>query len=320
MNRQISIENIPKSETPKVFISYSWDDEIHKSWVLTLADKLTANGVYVFFDRYDLRAGKDLTHFMDSSVREAKKVLLILTPNYKLKAENRQGGVGAEYSMITAEIFSNQHSDKFIPIVRLGKRNDCTPTFVKSKIDIDMSNDCKFDENFESLLQTIFEINDTPRPPLGKPRFDNTSSSQKRLNPNNSILSNSIAMHYLKQRLYDKAISAFDKAIEDNSDSSETFYYAAVSLLKGEKAFICLQTDIDKIMKYLKAAIEIEPRGIYHYFLAYIKYDFFERKCFNITPDWQETLQTAIQSGVSMADISQLSEILQVKMPECLSI
>ena len=180
MNNQSVIENISNNETPKVFISYSWDDEIHKDWVLILADKLTAKGVYVFFDRYDLHAGKDLTHFMDSSVREANKVLLILTPNYKLKAEKRQGGVGVEYSMITAEIFSNQQSDKFIPIVRLGKRDDCIPTFIKSKIDIDMSNDSKFDENFEELLRTIYNKPIIPRQPLGeKPRFDNTSSSQK---------------------------------------------------------------------------------------------------------------------------------------------
>ena len=139
-------------------------------------------------------------------------------------------------------------------------------------------------------------------------------------NPDNQVLKTSIAMCYLKLQHYDKAISAFDKAMEDNFDNSETFFYAAVSLLKGEKAFVCPQTDIDKIMKYLKAAIEIEPRGIYHYFLAYIKYDFFERKCFNITPDWKETLQIAIQNGVSKAEIVQLSEILQVKPPESLSI
>lgn len=139
-------------------------------------------------------------------------------------------------------------------------------------------------------------------------------------NPDNQDLNTSIAMCYLKLHLYDKAISAFDKAIEDNFDNSETFFYAAVSLLKGEKAFVCSQTDIDRIMKYLKAAIEIESRGIYHYFLSYIKYDFYERKCFNITPDWQETLQSAIQSGVSTTDIAQLSEVLQVNIHECLNV
>jgi len=166
------------NDSPKVFISYSWDDETHKNWVKDLADKLTNNGVHVFFDRYDLRAGKDLTHFMEFSVREANKVLLILTPNYKLKAEKRQGGVGAEYSMITAEIFNNLQSDKFIPIVRVGVRNVCTPAFVNSKINIDMSNDNKFGASFEELLRTIYNEHIVNRPNLGpKPQFDNKDIS-----------------------------------------------------------------------------------------------------------------------------------------------
>jgi hypothetical protein len=98
------------------------------------------------------------------------------------------------------------------------------------------------------------------------------------------------------------------------------FFYAAVSLLKGKKAFVTQRADIDKAIEYLNAALMVEPRGIYHYFLAYIKYDYFERKYLNITPNWQETLQTAIQSGVSAADIAQLAEMLQVEMPECLRV
>lgn len=96
--------------------------------------------------------------------------------------------------------------------------------------------------------------------------------------------------------------------------------YAAVCLLKGKKAFLAPRTDIDKAVEYINAALMIEPRGIYQYFLAYIKYDYFERKSLNIKPDWQETLQIAVQSGVSQADIAQLFETLQVEMPECLRV
>ena len=139
-------------------------------------------------------------------------------------------------------------------------------------------------------------------------------------NPNNDALNMSVGICYLKLKLYDKALSAFEKAIEDNFDNSETFFYAAVSLLKGKKAFLALRTDIDKIQEYLNTAITIEPRGIYHYFLAYIKQDYFDRKYLNITPNWKETLQIAIQTGLPAADITQFSEMLQVEMPDCLSI
>ena len=139
-------------------------------------------------------------------------------------------------------------------------------------------------------------------------------------NPDNDALNMSIGMCYLKLKLYDKALPAFEKAIEDNFDNSETFYYAAVSLLKGKKAFLALRNDIDKIVEYLNAAIMIEPRGIYHYFLAYIKHDYFERKYLNITPNWEETLQIAIQSGIPSADVAQLFEVLQVEIPECMNV
>ena len=142
--------------------------------------------------------------------------------------------------------------------------------------------------------------------------------------PNSQSLNNFVAMCYLKLKLYDKAAEAFEKAIEDNFDNSETFFNAAVCLLKGKKAYFALGADIKKILGYLNAAIMIEPRGIYHYFLAYIKYDYFERKCTNppsfTPPKWNEELQVAIQTGLTQADVIQLFEMLQVEMPECLRV
>jgi tetratricopeptide (TPR) repeat protein len=138
--------------------------------------------------------------------------------------------------------------------------------------------------------------------------------------PDNKDLNTSIAICYLKLKLYDQAIATFEKCLEDNFDNSEVFFYAACCLLKGQKAFVAPRTKIDKIIEYLNAAIMIEPRGIYYYFLAYIKQDYFERKYLNCKPNWKETLQTAVQIGVPTADVAQLSEILQVEMPACLSI
>lgn len=62
----------------------------------------------------------------------------------------------------------------------------------------------------------------------------------------------------------------------------------------------------------------IEPRGIYYYFLAYIKYDYFSRKFFNTSPTYQEALTLAQQAGVSEFDIEQLFLILNVDKPDCL--
>ena len=135
------------------------------------------------------------------------------------------------------------------------------------------------------------------------------------MNPDSHKANYSIAMCYWNLKLYDKALPAFEKAIEDNFENSESLFYAAICLLKGKKAFVTPRADIDKAIEYINAALMIEPRGIYYYFLAYLKQDYFERKYLNTTPNWQETLQTANDTGVSDADINQLFEILNVPQP-----
>lgn len=134
--------------------------------------------------------------------------------------------------------------------------------------------------------------------------------------PKDITVNTALGMCYLKLKLYDNAIMAFDKAIETNFDNSETFFYAAVSLLSGKIAFVQKRETINKILEYINAAIEIEPRAIYYYFLAYIKYDYFKRKFFNITPDYSQELRQAMQAGVSHYDKSELFEILGVEKPE----
>lgn len=168
-----------KNNVPKVFISYSWDNEIHQQWVVELASTLTKNGIYVYFDKYDLYAGKDMLYFMETSVKKADKILIIMTPNYKIKAEKRIGGVGYETSIVTAEIFENQDSDKFIPI-RMGDRELCTPNFLKSRIDIDMSDNSKFDNKVKELIKIIYHQIDITRPTLGEATYPKKNFSDNK--------------------------------------------------------------------------------------------------------------------------------------------
>lgn len=133
--------------------------------------------------------------------------------------------------------------------------------------------------------------------------------------PDNDELNKSVAMCYLKLKLYDKALAAFEAAIEDDFDDSETYFYAATCLLKGKKAFLAQRADINKCIDYINAANMIEPRGIYYYFLAYIKYDFFERKYLNTSPNYIECLKTADDFGTSEYDITMLFDILGVSKP-----
>ncbi|MCL2054362.1 MAG: hypothetical protein FWG90_08040 [Oscillospiraceae bacterium] len=174
---------------------------------------------------------------------------------------------------------------------------------------------CRFC-NQPVLISTFTSVHAMPMPMINQ--YAATYREALQGEPNAKDLNNGIAMCYLKLKLYDKALGAFEKAIEAHFDNSETFFYAAICLLGGKKAFLAQRVTIDKIEEYLNAALAIEPRGIYHYFLAYIKYDYFERKFFNTSPTYQEALGAANSAGLSPLDVEQLYEILGVSRPETL--
>ena len=143
------------------------------------------------------------------------------------------------------------------------------------------------------------------------------SSYRKNLaeHPDDTKLNMSIAMCYLKLKLYDEAIAAFSKAVEENFDNSEAYFYAAVAQLKGKKAFVTPRANVDKAISYLNSANMIEPKGIYYYLLAYLKQDYYARKALRTSPSYREELAMAKQLGYSVTDANTLFSILEVQKP-----
>jgi len=163
------------------------------------------------------------------------------------------------------------------------------------------------------IITSFTSVFSMPMPVVNK--YANAYRKALAEEPEDQSLNNAIAMCYLKLKLYDKALPAFEKAMEDNFDNSESFFYAAVCLLKGKKAFLAMRPEINKIEEYLNAACMIEPRGYYYLFWAYIKKDYYERKAIRSTPTSGEMLDQAEANGCSEADARQLFEILGVECP-----
>ena len=149
-------------------------------------------------------------------------------------------------------------------------------------------------------------------------KYSKSYESDLSENPDNAELNNSLAMCYLKMGFYDKALEKFDKAIEQDLNNPETYLYAAVCVLAGRKPFLTPRPDIDRIEKYINAALMLGENGLFRYFQAYIKYDYFKRKFFKTTPTWEECLAQAKQDGFSPADVNQLFTILKQEIPSCL--
>jgi len=159
---------------PKIFISYSWKPVLNKEKVIALAERLSANGVHVIIDVWDLKEGQDKNQFMEQMVNstEIKRVLLICNKDYAEKANKRVGGVGIESLIISNEIYNQADQTKFIPIVFEYNEADgkpYIPTFVNSRIFIDLSNDEVFEEQYEMLMRNLFDKPTSKRPPLGTP-------------------------------------------------------------------------------------------------------------------------------------------------------
>lgn len=144
------------NKNPIVFISYSWEDDDHKEWTLQLVNRLRADGVDAHIDQYDLSLGERLPQFMEQEITKADYVLIICTPNYKEKADNRTSGVGYEGHIISSELMQGHNEEKFIPIIRKGGIRDSFPIYLSGKLGIDFRDDTRFEENYEDLLATLY--------------------------------------------------------------------------------------------------------------------------------------------------------------------
>lgn len=152
---------------PKVFISYSHDTLDHKKWVLDLATKLRSSGVDASIDQWDLRPGDDLSHFMETNLVSADRVLMVCTEKYVEKANAGLGGVGYEKMIVTADSLAKISSNKVIPIIRQTLKID-VPTFLRTKLYLDFSKPEQFEFAFDELVRTIHNSPLYEKPPITK--------------------------------------------------------------------------------------------------------------------------------------------------------
>ena len=152
------------AENPKVFISYSQDSEAHKQWVFELAAQLHRDGVDIILYQGNPDLDEDSIQFMESNVRDFDWVLVVCTDRYVRKANDGEGGVGYESTIVTRRFVENFGYNKFIPIIRQTLWEDKTPEFLKEQVYIDFTDDNQFDEKFDVLLHERLQV-----PVVGKP-------------------------------------------------------------------------------------------------------------------------------------------------------
>ena len=164
---------------PRAFISYSWDDEEHKTWVSNLATELRQDGVETRLDQWHAALGDQFTAFMEGEIRDNDFVLVVCTPNYRVKSNQRTGGVGYEGDIMTAEVAAGGDHRKYIPVLARGTWSEAAPTWLSGKHYVDFRTADSYERDYPRLVDTLLGCT-PPAPPIGSGRRS-TGSARRRL-------------------------------------------------------------------------------------------------------------------------------------------
>ncbi|MBO4263107.1 MAG: toll/interleukin-1 receptor domain-containing protein [Bacteroidales bacterium] len=166
------------SNIKRAFISYAWDSENHKKWVLKLASDLRQHGVDTILDQWDARLGNDLPFFMEQGLTTSHFVLCVCSDKYVEKANGGIGGAGYEKRILASELMCGNDSLFILPIIKGNSQASKLPAFLSGLkyVDFDSGNyyDC-----YQQLLERIYDEDVKRKPALGINPFESTAISDR---------------------------------------------------------------------------------------------------------------------------------------------
>jgi SEFIR domain len=122
---------------PKVFISYSHDTVEHQERVLSLADRLRADGIDAEVDQYNAAPPEGWPLWCERQIAAADVVLMVCTETYYRRVsgnEEREMGLGVvwEARIIRQLLYdAGAISDKFVPVLFSDASPEQIPTPIK---------------------------------------------------------------------------------------------------------------------------------------------------------------------------------------------
>lgn len=81
-----------RTDSPLVFISYSWKPIQNKNKIIDIARKLVSDGITVLLDEWNLAEGQDKYEYMEKMVNDKNvdKVLIFSNKSYTEKANDKK--------------------------------------------------------------------------------------------------------------------------------------------------------------------------------------------------------------------------------------
>lgn len=111
-------ENDPMADNPKVFISYSHQDEDYEKKVFDFANKLRTEGIDASIDLYEEAPKEGWPRWMENQIRWADFVIVLASKSYfdKCYTDVKGKGVSWEVNIVYQNLYdSNCETTKYIP-------------------------------------------------------------------------------------------------------------------------------------------------------------------------------------------------------------
>lgn len=189
-----------------IFISHAWQDGKPNSRVLQFVNFLRENGYQAECDVL-YQQQKTAIHFsemMADALRKADITIIILSENYKKRADDFQGGVGTEYRYIIDDFSHNEN--KYILVSFGGRGQQITPDFLKGRDIVDLSED----ENNE-YRELYSKLSGIPKYEFSPVATDMTRPSPQRIEPFQTLKTSAISSKLGLDFTIIKPISDLDK-------------------------------------------------------------------------------------------------------------
>ncbi len=148
-----------KRKAISVFVSYCWENEGYKEKVISFINFLREIGFAADMDIKFMQeeSSADFNRLMHKGIMKYDKVVVLLSDNYKSKAESFDGGVGKEYRFILNDIEKQPTKYILASFFELNKKvmeKICPVEFSGREI-VDLPKDER--NNFEKLFGKLTE-------------------------------------------------------------------------------------------------------------------------------------------------------------------
>ncbi|HEX6185517.1 MAG TPA: SEFIR domain-containing protein, partial [Pyrinomonadaceae bacterium] len=158
------------TESPKVFISYTHDSPEHVDRVLSLANRLLAEGIDCHLDQYEMSPLEGWPRWMSRQIERADFVLAVFTEanQRRFRGEEEAGkGLGAQWegAIVTQELYEAAgNNNKFIPVVLSPEESKNIPQVLRGVQRYDLSSE----EGYTELYRRLTNQPRVTKPELGR--------------------------------------------------------------------------------------------------------------------------------------------------------